>query len=430
MRGLIVIGIIVTALFSAHPVWAAAIPPEISEFSTNTINIITLISTAAAVFFLIKGGYLYITSTGRPDVLEDAKRTIRNALIGLVVVLSAGVLVTTFRSALDSGAGGGSDAAITLSQIESAKPNGGLTQVLIDAVSGFMQNIVESATKPLVDGIVAYLANTPSLLSNSVVMKFWLISLGIADSLFVVVVALLGLHFMSASTFGFEEVELKRLLPRIGLAFLGTNVSLFFADYAIVACNALVNAVLNATGGLNHAWITNAVTLQNAMTQSTPVITLVFLMLFVIVAIVLLLMYISRLIVISLGAVLSPFVFLLWTLPRFSDFADVAIKTYLVSVFMIFVHIVTIQLAASFLTLPEHTENSILSIAVAIGLFLTLLKIPSFMMQMVLFTSRNGSVKKIGNQIMNVLSTDNAATASRTATVQNGVKVPRKVLNV
>lgn len=31
---------------------------------------------------------------------------------------------------------------------------------------------------------------------------------------------------MSASTFGFEEVEIGQLLPRIGLAFLGANVSL------------------------------------------------------------------------------------------------------------------------------------------------------------------------------------------------------------
>jgi len=125
--------------------------------------------------------------------------------------------------------------------------------------------------------------------------------LGIADSLFVLIVALLGLQFMSASTFGFEEIEFKHLLPRIGLAFLGANVSLFLADYAIQASNALVSGVISATGGLNHAWISNAVTISSITNGTAPFIILIFLLIFLIVAIVLLLMYISRLIIISLG---------------------------------------------------------------------------------------------------------------------------------
>lgn len=179
--------------------------------------------------------------------------------------------------------------------------------------------------------------------------------LGITDTLFVLVVALLGLQFMSASTFGFEEIEFKHILPRIGLAFLASNVSLFLADYAIKTCNALVTGIIGATGGLNHAWITNAITIQNIANGTAPLITLIFLLLFLIVAIVLLLMYISRLIIIALGAVLSPFIFLLWTIPKTADFAEMAIKGYLVSVFTIFVHVVTIQLAGSFLALPEQS---------------------------------------------------------------------------
>jgi hypothetical protein len=222
---------------------------------------------------------------------------------------------------------------------------------------------------------------------------------------------------MSASTFGFDEIELKQILPRIGIAFLGANVSLFLADYAIITCNSLVKAVLNSTGGLNHAFIVNAVTLQNITSGTTPLITLVFLLLFLIIAVVLLLMYISRLIMISLFAVLSPFIFLLWTIPKLSDIAEIAIKSYFVTVFIVFVHVVVIQLAASFLALPENSNNSLLSIAIAIGLFFTLLKTPSLMMQMVMYTSGNNAFKKIGGQIINVISTDST---------QTGIKAVRK----
>lgn len=426
MRKLILLaGILLTSLFFPHSVLAASPIPEISSYTADTLKIITLIASASAVFFLLRGGYLYITSTGRPEALEEAKKTIRNALLGLVLVIAANGIVSLLQGALVGNSDSSTITNLPLTQIESVAPNEGLTQVLIDAVNGFIQNIVESSTKPVVDGIMTLLTTTPELLTNATIVKFWLIMLGITDTLFVLVVALLGLQFMSASTFGFEEIEFKHLLPRIGLAFLGTNVSLFLADYAVKTCNALVAGVISATGGLNHAWVTNAITLQNITTGTAPLITLIFLLLFLIVAIVLLLMYISRLIVIALGAVLSPFIFLLWTLPKTADFAEMAIKSYLVSVFMIFIHVVTIQLAGSFLALPEQTNNSLISIAVAIGLLLTLLKIPSFLMQLILFSRSVGTVKHMGSQIINVMSTDTAHKGTL-----GGGKTPRKTLNV
>ncbi len=331
MKLLVLAGTILIALLSPTVAYAAtSAPSEVTSFTNDALSIITLISAAAAVFFLIRGGYVYITSTGKPDALEDAKKTIKNALIGLVVVLASSLIVSTLSQALIGDTGAGSVANLPLTQIESVKPHDGLTQVLIDAVNGFIQNIVESSTKPIVDGIMTFLGTTPSLLSNSSIVKFWLIMVGITDTLFVLVTALLGLQFMSASTFGFEEIEFKHLLPKLGLAFLGANVSLFLADYSIQASNALVSGVISATGGLNHAWITNAVTVSSLMNGTAPFIILIFLLIFLIISIVLLLMYISRLIVISLGAVLSPFIFLLWAIPKTSDFAEMAVKGYFV----------------------------------------------------------------------------------------------------
>lgn len=407
---------------------ATSAPTEVTAFTSDALSIITLISAAAAVFFLIRGGYIYITSTGKPDALEDAKKTIRNSLIGLVIVFAASSIVSFLSGVLIGDTGSATIANLPVTQIESVAPSDGLTQVLIDAVNGFIQNIVESSTKPIVDGIITFLASTPSLLANSSIVKFWLIILGIADSLFVLVVALLGLQFMSASTFGFEEIEFKHLLPRIGLAFLGANVSLFLADWAIQASNALVSGVISATGGLNHAWITNAVTLQSITNDTAPFIILIFLLVFLIVAIVLLLMYISRLIIISLGAVLSPLIFLLWTLPKTADFAEMAIKGYMVTVFTVFIHVVTIQLAGSFLAIPEQTNNSLIAIAVAIGLLLTLLKVPQFLMQMVFFSRSVGMVKHVGSQMMNVMTANKATTGVESGT--RSVKTPRKPINI
>jgi hypothetical protein len=420
---------ILTTLFFPSVAYAASsAPTEVTAFTGDALTLITIISAASAVFFLIRGGYIYITSSGKPDALEEAKKTIRNSLLGLVIVLASSGLISLLSGALVGEAGSTNVTTLPITQIESVAPSDGLTQVLIDAVNGFIQNIVESSTKPIIDGIMTFLGSTPSLLANASIVKFWLIMLGIVDSLFVLVVALLGLQFMSASTFGFEEIEFKHLLPRIGLAFLGSNVSLFLADYAIQASNALVSGVISATGGLNHAWITNAITISSLTNGTAPFIILIFLLIFLIVSIVLLLMYISRLIVIVLGAVLSPFIFLLWTLPKTADFAEMAVKGYFVSVFTIFIHVVTIQLAGTFLSLPEQTNNSLISIAVAIGLLLTLLKIPSFMMQLILFSRSVGAVRHMGSQITNVLSTDSSSNMSYKGT--KSAKLPRRSANL
>ena len=45
-------------LFSS-PVFAQSTNPDIIQYTTDTLQIITLIATASAVFFLVKAGYVY-----------------------------------------------------------------------------------------------------------------------------------------------------------------------------------------------------------------------------------------------------------------------------------------------------------------------------------------------------------------------------------
>lgn len=390
-------------LGSVSPVFAAG-DQGITTFTNDTLNIITVIASSAVVLFLLRGSYLYITSTGKPDALEHAKKTIRNALIGLSLILSSTILVNILTNALTPVTNTTTNTPMTLAPITTTSQQNGVTQVFIDTIAGFMQTIVQSATKPVVDAIFTFLTQTPSVLNNATIHNFWLVILGITDSLYVLVVALLGLHLMSAPTFGFDEVELKQVLPRIGLSFLGSNISLYLVDYIIKTNNVLISAIINATGGLAHAWVVDAITFPNTLSTNAKLVTFLFFILFLIVAIVLLLLYVSRLIIISLAAVISPLIFLLFALPKFTDFAEIASKVYVVTVFIEFVHVVVIQLAASFLAIPDHPDNSLLSVVIAIGLFATLLKIPSLMMQMIFYTSRSKTLKKFGGQFINVLS--------------------------
>jgi len=403
------------------PVFAAS-NSEIQAFTSQTLNTLLIFATSAATFFLVRGGYMYMTSSGRPDALDHAKLTIRNALIGLVLVIGATLFSSLLQGAFNAPNQGTSSAQLSLSPIVPVEPSDGLTQVLLDAIGGFLQNIVQSATKPLTDGIITFLTNTPTILTNSVIFNFWLIMVGIVDSLFAIFIAILGFHFMSASTFGFEEIEFKHLLPRIGLAFLGANMSIFLCDFIVLSCNTLIGAVLHATGGLNTAWISNAFTPTSIVTGTTPLITFVFMILFVIVTVVLLLFYITRLIAVALGAVLSPFAFLLWSIPKFADYGEGMVKSYIIAVYTVFVHVVIIQLAGSFLTVSGASgANPLISILVGVGLLMTLLKTSSFMGQLVFYNAGRGLARKLGGQIMNVISSTSKEAAM--AGKMNGPKV-------
>ena len=422
---LTIISFLAIFFVSPHTAFAAS-NTEVANFTTQTLNVLFVVASLLTTLFLIKGGYEYITSSGKPDAIEHAKLTIRNALLGLVLVLAAAVVSSVLNNSFTTPTGSFSQSQINLKPIVPTTPSNGLTQVLLDAIAGFIQNIIQSATKPIVDGIISFLTVTPSLVSNSVVFNFWLIILGITDSLFALVIALLGFHLMSASTFGIEEIEFKQLLPRIGLAFVGANTSIFLADWVIGTCNVLVQALLHATGGIEKAWILNAFNPAVLTTTTSTLLTLIFMLLFVILAVVLLLFYISRLILIALGAVLSPLIFLLWITPKFNDFAEISIKTYLITVFSVFVHLVIIQLASAFLAIPgQQGTNSLISILIGIGLLFTLLKTPSIMMELVYYNSGRSILRHVGKQIINVLSTSKSSVAQVGA---GHVKTPRKVV--
>ncbi len=404
---------------------------DVAKFTSDTLGTLSIIASLVSVIFIIKGGYMYMTSSGNPLGIDEAKKTIKNALLGLIIVLSATAVISLFHNAFTMSSTNPSVTQIELKPIEEVKPAGGLTQVLIDAINGFLQNIIQSATKPIVDGIIGFLTTTPQVTTNSVVFNYWLIILGIVDSLFALVAAVLGFQLMSAKTFGFEEIEFKHILPRLGLAFLGANVSIFLADWVILASNTLVKALLNATGGIEKAWILNAIDVTKLVAGPAPILlTLIFMLLFIILSIALLLFYISRLIIIAFGVVIAPFIFLLWALPKTSDFAEIAVKSYFVTVFTLFVHVIIIQLSSAFLILPgQQGTNSLMSILVAIGLFFTLLKTPSLMYTMITYTSRNGSFNRVGNQIVNVISSSGSSSATRAKTVAGAVvKIPRKVI--
>lgn len=68
------------------------------------LNIMLSIVGLVAVFFIVLGGFRYITSAGDEEQLKNAKGMIVNALIGVAVVLLALALVRIVSNLASTGA--------------------------------------------------------------------------------------------------------------------------------------------------------------------------------------------------------------------------------------------------------------------------------------------------------------------------------------
>jgi hypothetical protein len=72
----------------------------IQALFTNLLTIGTAVGVTVAAFFLMWGGYLYMSAGGNPRQMERGKEAIVNALIGLAIVLAANTIAGMIRGAI------------------------------------------------------------------------------------------------------------------------------------------------------------------------------------------------------------------------------------------------------------------------------------------------------------------------------------------
>jgi hypothetical protein len=343
-----------------------------------------------------------MTSAGKPERLDQAKRIIRNVFIGLLIILGAAIINEVLAHAYSAS----TTSNATLPQLQAIPPDqvsNGLVATLIKAITGLLNNIIQSVAQPFLHALSFFTASTGLMAANSAVFNLWLVMVGICDGLFVLVVALLGFHVMSASTFGFDEIDVKHLLPRFGLVFLGMNVSIFVIDGFIGVSNAMIDAV-NTVASSTSAWDTLSEVVKQSGGQGVAV--LLIMVTFLILSVILLVYYIGRLVTLYIGAVLSPAVLLAWLVPGFRDFSETTAKTYLTTIFVLFVHVVILQLAASlFVGMAVGSDNNLpdtlIAMVTGLATIVALLKTQGVMTQFSYVSGGARNARKLGGQFMN-----------------------------
>lgn len=68
-------------------------PTEIKNVIDRITGVLKALGVLIAVFFVILGGYKFMTSGGSSEKVEEAKKDIMWALVGVVIIVLAQVLV-------------------------------------------------------------------------------------------------------------------------------------------------------------------------------------------------------------------------------------------------------------------------------------------------------------------------------------------------
>ena len=96
---------LVAAQFTVPDSGGTGLPNDSSArgFIVRVINIALALAGLIAVFFLILGGFRYVTSLGNEEAAGQAKKIILNAIIGIVIIILSFVIVRVISNAVARG---------------------------------------------------------------------------------------------------------------------------------------------------------------------------------------------------------------------------------------------------------------------------------------------------------------------------------------
>lgn len=107
MKKLIVLqSLAFTTLITASSVYAqSADVSKVQNFITSIVQTLVILAGSLATGFFVWGGVRYITSSGNPETLESAKKTILYSAIGLTIALAALVITNIVTQLANSAFG-------------------------------------------------------------------------------------------------------------------------------------------------------------------------------------------------------------------------------------------------------------------------------------------------------------------------------------
>lgn len=218
---------------------------------------------------------------------------------------------------------------------------------IAQAILSWLRLVASSTLPPALSAAGQLVFHTPAFDQFPEVSSTWQVVRGVADALLVIAVLGVGLLVMSSSTLETAHTA-KRLLPRLALAALLSNTSLAICGALIRLDNALVAALVGSSPGAT-AWsgLTNAFEGNSA---PTDVLLSLIAIAAAVLAVLLVVVYMARDLVLLLLTVLAPLALLAQSVPVLDELARLWWRGYCALLFLQVAHAVLVTLGVQLLS--------------------------------------------------------------------------------
>lgn len=234
---------------------------------------------------------------------------------------------------------------------------------ITSALTGFLQQVIA----------LNIIVQTPAVdtYQNPAVLLMWRALVVIAYSALALVIAWGGYNVMVRDAIGVRYHDAMQLLPRVGLAALAINLSMFFAQTLIELDNALC--------GLVAAPLAQVLKLIEVSGSGLAFAVLV--LAFGLAALLLVLQMIVRLAMINLLIVASPLALLCWVLPQTEAWAYLWTRAFFSTVLVQFLQILTLALGGALIGIFQVSGLFAGAIDLLVGLatVYAAFKVPTFL---------------------------------------------------
>jgi hypothetical protein len=267
------------------------------------------------------------------------------------------------------------------------------------AVDAWFGDLVKSALTPVLTLLGKLVLSTPDLTGGRI-DQIYTITLGIADAVFVLLVVVGGVIVMGHETIQ-TRYAIKQILPRLVLGFIAANLSIHFVSRALQFGNAMTQAIwstpLSGAGIGNQliGYILTSIFLPDGVTQ---VFMVLFGLVLAVLALAVVFSFALRTAGLLLLVILAPPMLLCHALPGLDAIALLWWRLLGALLAIGFLQAATLMLMLNVFFDPDSnvlgvpTSAGLIDLVVCGALFVILLKIPGWVLRMVLGRAPRSSV--------------------------------------
>ncbi len=259
---------------------------------------------------------------------------------------------------------------------------------LLNQAAQWVAKAIFSVIQPIVDTIdqnsLNFITQTPpaGTYANATVMQFTTWSLSVVDAAVAVFVVIAGYNLMIARQIGASYQGIMEFLPRIALAVLAANLSLFFIRFFIDLENALCQGVTDLFG---LTFLTNTIVgIFHGNLAGAGLLVFLLAMILGVMNLLLAGQMLLRLALLVLLMVLAPPAFLCWGLPQTQGYARLWSSTFAATVFVQFFQVAALALGAMLISYISAAhllslDSTVLTLLVSLAVLYLVLRIPGML---------------------------------------------------